>query len=186
MKKLKYLVILLVAMLMIPFGVFAEDEAEATDNNEESKEAILYFFRGEGCSHCAEAEEWFKSIEDEYGQYFEIKDYETWYSEDNSKLMEQVAEARGETAEGVPYIIVGDKSWNGFAEEYKDEILDQIKKVYEQDVSERYDVMKFLDSNSKKDKKEKSGAGDVVALIVIVLVVGGAGFGIYQARKNTD
>lgn len=185
MKKLKYLVILLVAMLMIPFSVFAEEEAEATDK-EESKEAIVYFFRGEGCSHCAEAEEWFKSIEEEYGQYFEIKDYETWYNEDNSKLMEQVAEARGESAEGVPYIIIGDKSWNGFAEEYKDEILDQMKKVSEQEVSERYDVMKYLDSNAKKKDEEKSGAGDVVALIIIILFVGGAGFGIYQARKNTD
>ena len=152
MKKLKYLVILLVAALLIPFGVFAEEEAEATDNKEESKEAIVYFFRGEGCSHCAEAEEWFESIEEEHGDKFQIKDYETWYNEDNSKLMEQVAAARNESADGVPYIIVGDKSWNGFAEEYKDEILGEIEKVYEQEVSERYDVMNYLDSDSKKDE----------------------------------
>lgn len=184
MKKLKYLVILLVAMLIIPFSVFAEEENEATDNKEDSKEVTLYFFRGEGCSHCAEAEEWFESIEEEYGNYFEIKDYETWYNEENAELMEKVAKARGETADGVPYIIVGDKSWNGFAEDYKDEIIDEIKSLYEEDVADRYDVMKYLDADTKKS--DKSSSGDVIALLVLVLVVGAGSFAIYQARKNTD
>lgn len=192
MNKLKYLVIVLVALLIIPFGVFAEGEeetntennAEATaENTEEKKEVPLYFFRGEGCSHCAEAEEWFKSIEEEYGSYFEIKDYETWYDTENQALMERVAEARGESADGVPYIIVGNKSWNGFAEEYKEQIIDEIKTVYEEPEDERYDIMKLL-TDEKKD--EKKGSSDVVGLFVIIVVVGVIGYGIYQARKNTD
>ncbi len=192
MNKLKYLVIVLVALLIIPFGVFAEGEEETnTENNaeataestEEKKEVPLYFFRGEGCSHCAEAEEWFKSIEEEYGSYFEIKDYETWYDTENQALMERVAEARGESADGVPYIIVGNKSWNGFAEEYKEQIIDEIKTVYEEPEDERYDIMKLL-TDEKKD--EKKGSSDVVGLFVIIVVVGVIGYGIYQARKNTD
>lgn len=191
MKRLKYFVILLVAFLIIPFGVFAEGEengnAEETNTEEktESKEVTLYFFRGEGCSHCAEAEEWFQSIEEEYGSFFEIKEYETWYNEDNADLMQRVAEARGETADGVPYIIVGNKSWNGFAEDYKDEIINEIKSVFEQDVADRYDIMKYL-ATQKNEKEENSSSSDFVALVLIVLVVGGIGFGIYQARKNTD
>lgn len=192
MNKLKYLVIVLVALLIIPFGVFAEGEEETnTENNveataestEEKKEVPLYFFRGEGCSHCAEAEEWFKSIEEEYGSYFEIKDYETWYDTENQALMERVAEARGESADGVPYIIVGNKSWNGFAEEYKEQIIDEIKTVYEEPEDERYDIMKLL-TDEKKD--EKKGSSDVVGLFIIIVVVGVIGYGIYQARKNTD
>ena len=62
MKKLKYLVILLIAALVIPFTVHADGE--------ESKEVKVYFFRGEGCPHCVEAEEWFITIEEEYGSYF--------------------------------------------------------------------------------------------------------------------
>ena len=192
MNKLKYLIIVLVALLIIPFGVFAEGEEETnTENNaeataestEEKKEVPVYFFRGEGCSHCAEAEEWFKSIEEEYGSYFEIKDYETWYDTENQALMERVAEARGESADGVPYIIVGNKSWNGFAEEYKEQIIDEIKTVYEEPEDERYDIMKLL-TDEKKD--EKKGSSDVVGLFVIIVVVGVIGYGIYQARKNTD
>lgn len=189
MKKIKYLVILLIAILIIPFGVFAEGEEETnTEENteektEEKKEVPLYFFRGEGCSHCAEAEEWFKSIEEEYGSYFEIKDYETWYNEENQALMERVAEARGESADGVPYIIIGDKSWNGFAEDYKEEIISEIKNVYEQNESDRYDIMKYLPDADEKDK-DKSGSSDFVALFFILLVIGGIGFLVYKTREN--
>ena len=91
--------------------------------------AIIYFFRGEGCSHCAEAEAWFESIKEEYGKYFIIKDYETWYNQENAELMKKVAQARGEEANGVPYIIIGDKSWMGFTQSYTDEMLKEIGKV---------------------------------------------------------
>ena len=192
MKRLKYLVLLLITVLFVPFAVYATDEAATTTGEEqvttqESKEVNLYFFRGEGCPHCEEAEEWFKSIEEEYGSYFNIVDYEVWNDENNAALMEKVAKARGEEAEGVPYIIVGDKSWSGFTSEYEQEILDQIQKVFAQDVSERYDIMKYVDSGTsqKNESSEKSGATDAIILLVILLVCGGAGFGIYQARKNT-
>ena len=77
MKKIGLLLVLLM-ILVAPFTVFAEEEAK-----EESKEVKVYFFRGQGCSHCAEAEEWFKSIEEEMGDRFEIIDYETWYNEES-------------------------------------------------------------------------------------------------------
>ena len=185
MKRLKYLVILL-AILFVPFAVFAEDEQVTTSGEEqattteESKEVNLYFFRGEGCSHCAEAEEWFQSIEAEYGSFFKIVDYETWYNEENAALMEKVAEARGEEASGVPYIIIGDKSWNGFDTDYTEEMLDQIKLEFAKDVSERYDIMKYVESGTTPKKE----SNDAVILLVILLVCGGLGFGIYQARKN--
>ena len=187
MKKFKYLFILLVALLVLPFAVWAEGEEEAeVTTTGDSKEVHVYLFRGEGCPHCQEAEEWFDSIEEEYGSYFEILDYETWYNEDNAKLMQRVAEARGETAEGVPYIIIGNKSWAGFTADYEDEMLSQIKSEFEVDVDARYDIMKLLPELEKKaDKKEEAGSNDVLALIVILVVVGGICFGVYKARNAT-
>lgn len=181
MNKIKYLVILLVALLL-PITVFAEGEDVASN---ESKEVKLYFFRGEGCSHCAEAEAWFESIEGEYGEYFQIIDYETWYNEENAELMQKVAEARGEEAQGVPYIIIGNKSWNGFTESYGEEMIEQIKSEYEKDVADRYDIMELITTGKTKEDKEKDSTGsDVVALLVILVVVGGACFGIYKARSK--
>ena len=192
MKKIKFLLVLLLALLIIPFAVYADEgEENASEGSEEttevSKEVPIYFFRGEGCPHCQEAEEWFSSIEEEYGQYFVIKDYETWYNTDNADLMSKVEEARGEEAGGVPYIIIGDKSWIGFAEDYEDEIISQIQTVYSQDINARYDIMKLIDNgNTKKSTEKKSVGGDVIALIVIVVVCIGIALGINFARKNTD
>lgn len=196
MEKLKYLLILLVALLILPFAVYAEGEEENNEtteaeqseqvtDSEESKEVKIYFFRGEGCPHCQEAEEWFKSIEEEYGSYFEVVDYETWNDENNAELMQKVAKARGEQAEGVPYIIVGDKSWSGFTESYEQEIIDQIKTLFEQNVNDRYDIMKFVETG-KSGKNEKESSNDVLALIVILLAVGGTCFGVYKLRANMN
>ena len=174
MKKLKYLVILLIAALIIPFTVHAEGE--------ESKEVKVYFFRGEGCSHCAEAEAWFQSIEEEYGSYFQIIDYETWYNRENSKLMQRVAKARGEKAEGVPYIIIGNQSWNGFTESYGSEMIERIKSEFEKDVKDRYDIIKLL---PEMEKEKDSTGSDILALVIILVVFGGICFGVYKARKKT-
>ena len=178
MKKLKYLFVLLM-LLVVPFMVYAEGEETTAD----SKEVNVYLFRGEGCPHCQDAEEWFKSIEEEYGSMFNVIDYETWYDEENKALMEKVAEARHEEANGVPYIIIGNKSWNGFTESYEEEMLTEIKSEFEKDVKDRYDIMKLLPNGINKEE-EKSN--DVLALILILVVVGGVCFGVYKARNNTD
>lgn len=191
MKKFGLLLIMLLAIMAMPFSVLAEgeenaeNETETTDEvSEESKEVKIYFFRGEGCPHCAEAEEWFQSIEEEYGSKFEIVDYEVYNSQENSDLMDRVAEARDEEVTGVPYIIIGNQSWNGFSAELEDEILSQIESEYETEPSSRYDIMQLL-PQLEAESKEKSKSTDVVATIIIILVVGGVTFGIVKARKST-
>lgn len=183
MKKVKYLFLILLTLLVLPFTVFADEEEEVT-TEEDDKEVIVYFFRGEGCSHCAEAEAWFESIEEELGSKFKIVDYETWYDEDNADLMTKVAKARGEeeTATGVPYIIIGDASWIGFDESYESEMIDKINDMYEQEVSTRYNIMDFLDTETT-DTKSNAG-NDILSLVIILLVCGGIGTGVYFARKQ--
>ena len=196
MKSLKIIFILLVALLL-PIVAFAEDEdtdAATTEDGEVvmaeegSNEVNVYFFRGEGCSHCAEAEAWFESIEEEYGSKFKIVDYETWYNSENAELMQKVAKARGETAEGVPYIIVGNKSWNGFAEDYADEILAQIESEFETNVDERYDIMKLMETggNAKVDDKDDKKSNDALSLIIIIVAVGAICFGVYKASNSVN
>ena len=185
MKNLKYLLLLILTLLFIPFAVYAEDGDSS--NKEDTNEKInIYFFRGEGCSYCAKAEAWFEEIEEDYGDKFKIVDYETWNNQENSELMTKVAEARGETAEGVPYIIIGNKSWNGFDDDYKESMLAQIDSEYKKDLDSRYDIMKLLDVINKREVEKESGIGsDILAAIIIVLVVGGVGFLLYKARQTS-
>jgi hypothetical protein len=104
--------------------------------------------------------------------------------------MQKVAEARGETAEGVPYIIVGNKSWNGFAEDYADEILAQIKSEFETNVDERYDIIKLMETGgeTKVDdgKTKKNSSNDVLALILILAFVGAFCFGVYKTSASVN
>lgn len=194
MKKFKLYLAIIMCLLMIPFTVFADeadtdskDEAtteEKDTKNEDSKKVKIYFFRGEGCPHCAEAEEFFDSIKDEYGEYYKIVDYETWYNTENADLLQKVGNARNEKISGVPYILIGNKSWSGYSSDMNDEIISTIKSEYEKDVADRYDIMELIDTDSTK-AKEKSKSGDVMALIIVLIVVAGISYGVVVARKKT-
>lgn len=132
----------------------------------------VYMFRGQGCPHCAEAEEYFKKLEKdvEYSKYYTLKDYEVWYDEKNNELMNKVAKKLKEQASGVPYIIIGKKTFNGFSESTEKEIKDAIKKEYNSKKS--YDVIKEL--NTKKE--DNSAVPIIITISVAVLIIGGLVF----------
>lgn len=187
MKKIKFVLVILFAVLFLPLAVFAEEKQtrEVTEDTEDTKvveKVNIYFFKGDGCGHCAAAKEFFESIKEEYGKYFELKEYETWYDTDNAELLERVAEARDEDVSGVPYIVIGNKSWNGYSSDFDSEIKDAITSEYEKDASSRYDVMNLLNSGQKGDKD--SYADDAIILIAILIVVGLIVFGVVSARKK--
>ena len=192
MKKFKYLFVLFLSVLVIPFSVFAE-EGDTKNNNstEENQKVNVYFFHGDGCGNCASAEEFFDSIEEEYGDKFNLVMYEIWYNEDNSNLMQRVAEARHEEANGVPYIIIGNQSWIGYLSSYDNEIIEKIESEYDTLVDERYDIMDYVDgidpspSNDNKTEKTKSYAGDIAIVIAIVFVSAAISGSIWYARKKT-
>ena len=70
------------------------------------------------------------SIVDKYGKYVNIFALETWYNKDNKKLYEKLAEKMGDEANGVPYTIIGEKTFSGYSEEMNEEIIKAIKSQY--------------------------------------------------------
>lgn len=176
MKKMKLFLVLILALLMVPFGVFADED--------DKKEVNVYFFKGEGCGFCAAGLEWFDELDDKYDDMYELHEYETWYDEKNANLMNAVAEVRGETVNGVPYIVVGNQSWNGFDENVGKEILAKIKEEYK--AEERYDVMDYVDEAAlvKGPEKDDSIADDIAVTVLLLVVVAGVGLGIYTLRKS--
>ena len=178
MKKLKYLFVVFVAFLAMPFMVFADDtEATPTPTPAETEETPskvnVYLFRGEGCPHCEEMLEFFDSIEEEFGQYYTMNTYEVWYNQDNADLMEEVAEKLGVSVTGVPFLVIGDQTWNGYASSYDAEIEAKILSEYNSD--SRYDVM----------TAEEPEANNVAAVLIVVAVVGVIGGIVYVLRAST-
>lgn len=74
----------------------------------------IYLFTGDGCPHCAEIKEYFKSIEQEYGKYYNIVEYETWNSSENKELLNTVSKSLGKETTNVPFLVVGKEYWLGF------------------------------------------------------------------------
>ncbi len=168
MKKMKHLLLMIITCLfLLPFGTVAKEKIN------------IYFFKGDGCPHCEEAEEFFNSIKDEFGKYYNLVDYETWYDKEKADLMKKVAAKLGEEASGVPYIIIGKKTWNGYASSYNDDITSTIKKEFNKKSNDRYDVM-------KEPNKKDNISSDIVAVLIIVLVTSGIVYGIVTARKKSS
>lgn len=181
----KYITLLLLVLLM-PTFVFAKPaytsqtlqealkdekiEADLGDYSESDEKVNIYIFRGNGCPHCQEflkyvANDLIKEMNDK----FNLVSYEVWNDKDNAELMEKVAKQLGEEASGVPYIVIGDKSFSGYAESMNEEIKEAINKLYESE--EKYDIFDKLEIDPKEEKKEtKTDNTSVVVLIVIASI----------------
>ena len=184
MKKIKSLLIAIIAVVLVPFTVNAAKNEPIT----------VHMFRGEGCGYCAAALEFFESIESEYGKYFDLETHEVWYDEDNANFMQDVAAYFGEDVGGVPYIIIGDKTFQGYAEQYDEEIIDAITTAYESGSFvdrvaqvQNGEVSVGQGSNSKEDAKEdKEDKSNKTTIIIIIVALVGFIAMVYFARDTED
>jgi glutaredoxin len=175
--KIKYLFVL-VLLLVGVFGitnkvVYAdetnEEVATTTASESDRTKMNLYMFRGEGCGYCAKALEWFEEIQDTEGKYFNLVTYEVWNDEENKALMTKVANYMGDDVSGVPYIIVGSKSFQGFDDSYKEEILKLVHDEYNKNLDERFDVIENI--NAGKDKQKDSIITYIICGLILALLV---------------
>lgn len=160
-------------------------EADLSEYKESDDKVNVYIFRGSTCSHCLDAVAHFASIAKDEGKYFNVKTYEVWSNSDNNDLMNDAANEIGDSeVSGVPYIVIGKKSWSGYAASYDDEMMKEIKSEYNKDKSKRYDVIKAVNGEATGEKS--SIAGDVISVVIIIAVIGLITFGIVSARKKTN
>lgn len=173
MRKIKGFFCTLAILLLIPFNVFAD-----------SKEKInVYIFKGEGCGFCAKALTFLNGLDAEYQSYFTLVEKEVWKDENNAADMQKVANYFNENVKGVPYIIIGDKTFQGFdEEEYGEDIKKAIKESYENADGKYQDIVASILDN-KPLKKDNNSA---VTIIVIVAAIAGIGFLIYMARDEEE
>lgn len=86
-----------------------------------------YFFYGQGCPHCAKEEAFFETIKDDYPT-LNIKKFEVYFSRENGALMKKVSEGLKANVSGVPFLVIGDKTFVGYAEGVTSvEIEDQLR-----------------------------------------------------------
>ena len=184
----KFLLLIMISLLcFIPVSVNAQekgysslnlDEAlteEGIDHDfsnyeENNDQAIIYLFRGKGCGYCRKFLTFLNSIIDDYGKYFKVVSYEVWYDQENASLLTKVSNYLGTSAEGVPYIVIGDKVFPGYASSYDEDIKDAIKKQY--DSKNEYDVMEKLsvDSNSNSKTEVKNTKNNSTLSMILISI----------------
>lgn len=166
MKKIKYLLFALMVIAMLPLGVFAKEKVN------------VYLFKREGCGYCANALTFLTNLstDQEYQNYFNLVTKEVMNNKTNSVLMEEVAKHFGVDLKGVPFIIVGEQYFEGYANTFDEQIKEAIKNAYEQETQD------VVASFGGQEKKSTSAA----TIIIVLAVIAGVAFLIYMAKDNTE
>ncbi len=197
----KKFILLLLVVALLPLKVFAKSfiddyntmnfeetlkaegmELENKDYKETDDQAVIYMFRGQGCGYCRAFLTFLNSISTEYGKYFKLVSFEVWNDSTNSSLFNKVPLVTNQAAGGVPYIIIGEKVFAGYAEAYDEDIKKAIMAQYN---DSSYDVMEKLDE--RLNGNTSSGTTSFATIFWnAVFVAVGAGAVVYFNNKNTN
>ncbi len=155
-----------------------EFELENKDYKETDDQAIIYLFRGQGCGYCRKFINFLNSISTEYGKYFKVISFEVWNDAANGDLMSKIPLVTEVEARGVPYIIIGDKVFDGYTESYDEAIKEQIMKQYK---NSSYDVFKEL---KKAESKFNGFSNTAVIIFCFAFVLIGTIICLVNSNKN--
>ena len=138
-------IVLSVFLLVGLFSIFPT-RVLATNNVD------LYLFWGDGCPHCAKEKAFLAKILPNYPSV-KLNTYEIYHSQVNVDLMQQAADKLNVDAGGVPFLIIGDKDFVGYADGTTDKEIElQIKHCLENSCTDS--VASILKSTSENTKNK--------------------------------
>ena len=197
MKKV-WITLLLLVVMILPTHVFADEvKSENLDEiltsksithdfsnySENDDQAIVYLFYGQSCGYCQKFIEFLNGIIPEYGKYFKVVGYEVWSNSANADLMDKAAKILDESADGVPFIIIGDQVFTGYSSSYDDKLKSAIKSLYDTKKEDRYDILKEIENG---DSKKESGSSSVAVIIWNFVFVAVAAVTILVVANNQN
>ena len=157
-------------------------EVKYKDYKETDDQVTIYLFRGNGCGYCRAFLTFLNDNLEELGKYIKVVGFEVWYDEANSDLLSKVSAFLGTNAGGVPYIIIGDQVFPGYASSYDEGIRAAITSLY--DSKDRYDVFEAYNDEIAKAKREKYMGFVTVGVINALVIVAGVAFTCYYVNKS--
>ncbi|MDD4319850.1 MAG: hypothetical protein PHW10_06035, partial [Candidatus Peribacteraceae bacterium] len=75
----------------------------------------LYLFWGQGCPHCEAEKEALAEIVQDH-PHLRIREFEVYRNPAHARLLQEVARQLGVNVSGVPFTIIGEKTFTGFSE----------------------------------------------------------------------
>ncbi len=124
---------------------------------EEQNKVNIYFFWGEGCPHCAHEKPFLEELKNKYPGII-VHDFEVWENSQNRKLFIEVGKKLNEDISGVPFAIIGDKTFIGYAEGINSQDIEaRVKYCSAADCPDSVaPLLAANSSTSEKENEEKS------------------------------
>lgn len=165
MKKIKYVLLVFTIMALLPLTAFAKEKVN------------VYLFKREGCAYCANALTFFTNLskDEEYQNYFTLvtKDVS---NKNHASLMEKTAKYFNVDLKGVPFIVIGEQHFEGYASTFDEQLKIAIKNTYENEIK---DVV--LSLTNEKDSNDAA-----ITIIILLAIISGIAFLIYMAKENQE
>ena len=80
-----------------------------------SNKPNIYIFWGDGCPHCKALAKFISKLPVEIKDKVNIYSFEVWSDKDNKTFMKKFGKYLGQDVSGVPFMIIGDKIFDGYS-----------------------------------------------------------------------
>lgn len=97
----------------------------------------IYLFYSKICPHCQKEEKYFETLKEKYQDKINIYTYEVTENKTNNEIMKSLKKELKENSQGVPFTIIGSKTFLGYDESLNERIENTIES--------------YLDENTKTD-----------------------------------
>ncbi len=143
----------------------------------ENEVVNVYMFTKDGCGYCEKALDYFSKLaaDKEYGPMFNLITLEVFdgnfdvQDQDYYELLMKTAQKFDFNFKGTPFIVVGETYFDGFTQEYDEDIKKEIKRCYEDGY---VDPVENIDALLAAKKDEHKGMKIFLNVVSISLVVG--------------
>lgn len=140
MKKIIKFVLFL--LLIIPTSTLAlskdyNDYVGKYYNIKNDEKVNIYIFYSKICPHCQKEEKYFETLKEKYQDKINIYTYEVTENKTNNEIMKSLKKELKENSQGVPFTIIGSKTFLGYDESLNERIENTIES--------------YLDENTKTD-----------------------------------
>lgn len=129
MKRIIKLILFL--LLIIPTSTLAlskdyNDYVGKYYNIKNDDKVNIYLFYSKICPHCQKEEKYFETLKEKYQDKINIYTYEVTENKTNNEIMKSLKKELKENSQGVPFTIIGSKTFLGYDESFNERIENTI------------------------------------------------------------
>jgi hypothetical protein len=128
----KIIKFILFLLLIIPTSTLAlskdyNDYVGKYYNIKNDEKVNIYLFYSKICPHCQKEEKYFETLKEKYQDKINIYTYEVTENKTNNEIMKSLKKELKENSQGVPFTIIGSKTFLGYDESLNERIENTIE-----------------------------------------------------------